>query len=358
LISPRPLTDAPQSPALVWSEWLPLDEPFPRDVPPSAAGLYRIRAAGESSLAYVGQTGRSLRGRLGSLRAIYGAQMPYRDPHTAAPALWAWLQIANLSLQVGTCTVTEPTPYRKALEAFVIAQHRQRHGASPRWNFGRMPRGFRMSSANNTALAAAGKVFRGGPCEDLLPNHEPGIGPLAPLDSDVEGLAWCGHAWSDWRPLTREKIVRIDRSTGLYRLRGGVPGLVYIGEGSIADRLAAHATKLNTQTRQGRALRAAAPLEFSIAADESWLPHQRQDVINPSIAEVRQSRRLIPDERRGPRTHPLLHIRMGSTGVPTIPTERKPGRPKDCRPLAAGGNSVGQECRPRYPKPRCRASSC
>ena len=31
----------------------------------------------------------TLKQRLGMLRGVYGEEMPYRDPHTAAPALWA-----------------------------------------------------------------------------------------------------------------------------------------------------------------------------------------------------------------------------------------------------------------------------
>ena len=54
---------------------------------PATAGLYRVRAVDDALLAYVGQTGRSLRERVSALRGAFGREMPYRDPHTAAPAL-------------------------------------------------------------------------------------------------------------------------------------------------------------------------------------------------------------------------------------------------------------------------------
>jgi hypothetical protein len=58
-------------------------------------------------------------------------------------------------LIVSVCPIDGDTPWRKALETVAIAEHRQQHGVSPPWNFGRMPAGFRMSSANNAALVAA-----------------------------------------------------------------------------------------------------------------------------------------------------------------------------------------------------------
>jgi len=57
---------------------------------PAVPGSYRVRRAGDArELVYVGQTGRSLRGRLGQLNAAHQAEMPYSDLHVAAPALRA-----------------------------------------------------------------------------------------------------------------------------------------------------------------------------------------------------------------------------------------------------------------------------
>jgi hypothetical protein len=42
---------------------------------------------------YIGQTGRSLRERINDLiRNSILERMPFNDPHTAAPNLWAWLK--------------------------------------------------------------------------------------------------------------------------------------------------------------------------------------------------------------------------------------------------------------------------
>ena len=187
--------------------------------------------------------------------------MPYRDPHTAAPAFWAWLQSAPVALIVSVCPVEEATPWRRALETVAIAEHRQEHGMSPRWNFGRMPSGFRMSSANNAAIVAAGRRLRGGATGELLPSHAPGIAAQGTLEPDVQAAGWCGHQWSSWRPINNQELSALEPGNGLYRIRGRTEGLVYIGEGRVRDRLRAHAAKLRHDSP--KAWRSLRPLRWS-----------------------------------------------------------------------------------------------
>ena len=60
-------------------------------------GLYRVRVQGRDQLAYVGQTGRDLRERVGMLtRGTLATEMPFNDPHTAAPKLWSFRDAAAL----------------------------------------------------------------------------------------------------------------------------------------------------------------------------------------------------------------------------------------------------------------------
>src|SRR4051794_35584208 len=77
-----------------WTSWTPL---FDRDSirsMPSGPGLYRIAVKGSSLLAYIGQTGRSLRERVTRL-ALQGLadSMPFNDPHTAAPGIWCYRRV-------------------------------------------------------------------------------------------------------------------------------------------------------------------------------------------------------------------------------------------------------------------------
>ena len=77
-----------------WSAWQPLFGSWAGPLVPRQPGLYRIRRQGRDDLDYIGQPSRSLRGRLGMLRGVYAPELPYRDPHTAGPGLWALQDVA------------------------------------------------------------------------------------------------------------------------------------------------------------------------------------------------------------------------------------------------------------------------
>ena len=269
-----------------WCDPVPLAEAVRGVSVPVVPGLYRIRRLGVEGWDYIGQTGTgqmNLRRRMAMLRGIYLDEMPYRDPHTAGPALWALLHATGTPFEASFCPVTGDTPWRKSLEAVAIARHRQRHGRSPTVNFGRMPRGYRMSSANNARVVAAGKRFRGGPAQETTDAHLPGHPPVGPLHADPTGARWCGHVWSGWLPLLPEAIAAMPTGEGLYRIQGCSENIVYVGEGELRIRLAAHAAKLSTSTAQGQALKKAAPLRFSAVA-ASWFRNQRLELETDLIA--------------------------------------------------------------------------
>jgi hypothetical protein len=248
---------------------------------PSMPGLYRIRRVGLRWWDYIGQTGTgqmTLHKRMAMLRGVYLPDMPYRDPHTAGPGLWALRQSGTQPFEAEFCPVEGTTPWRKGLEAVSIAVHRQEHGKSPTLNFGRMPAGFRMSSGNNARLVAAGRRFRGGPDETVTESHEPGVPPIGRLEGDSTSGSWCGHAWACWMSMGTKATQTLDSQDGLYRIRGSDERLVYIGEGAIRSRLLAHLAKLNASAPQGQALRAATPLSFSAVANSSWRRHQRLEL--------------------------------------------------------------------------------
>jgi hypothetical protein len=211
---------------LRWGGWRPLATASRDAEIPPAPGLYHIRRIGREDVDYIGQTGMgtmTLRKRLGMLRGVYGTLMPYRDPHTAGPALWALYHQTGEDFEVSVIPVAGSTPWRKGLEALAIALYRQEHGRSPTVEFGRMPAGFRASSSYNRRLLEAGRVFRGSPSEESDASHVSGIPPLGPLAGDPHGPAWGGHDWSPWIPLEEIPACRPQRS-GLYRIRGREPG--------------------------------------------------------------------------------------------------------------------------------------
>jgi hypothetical protein len=273
---------------LHWSDWRPVAGASRDASIPDAPGLYRIRRIGREDLDYIGQTGMgtmTLRKRLGMLRGVYGEMMPYRDPHTAGPALWALYHQTGEDFEVSVVPVEGSTPWRKGLEAMAIALYRQECGRSPTVAFGRMPAGYRASSPYNRRLLAAGRVFRGSPTEERDASHAPGMPPLGPLTGDPHGVGWGGHVWSPWVPLEEIAAYR-PQGSGLYRIRGRERGgLKYLGQGSIAQRLLAHLAKTRVPDHpQGQLLTAAAPLECSWVVNDKWLSHQRLELENDLIA--------------------------------------------------------------------------
>lgn len=120
-----PKNAAPSGLDLAWSDWHSLN-PTEGELStiPMTAGLYRIRHHHYSDLEYIGQTGRSLRGRIGALaRNTYKEEMPYRDPHTAAPCLWAIRQEDGPAFSVSYTSPPNASMdrKRKGLEAALIA---------------------------------------------------------------------------------------------------------------------------------------------------------------------------------------------------------------------------------------------
>ena len=246
-----------------WSAWQDLRGAGRDRRIPAGPGLYRIRrTGGEPGLDYIGQTGRSLRGRLGQLNGVYRAQMPYRDPHTAAPALWALRHRDGCDFEVAVIEVPGTAPERKALEATAITLFRIDSGRSPTASFGRMPAGYRISSGNNAQLVAAGRRYHGGP--DPAAPAGPASAPVNGLPgADPASANWMNWTWSPWAPISR--ACGSAAGIGLYRVRSSHhAGLVYVGQGIIALRLRTHAAKaLRAGHRQGP--------YFSGATEASWV---------------------------------------------------------------------------------------
>jgi hypothetical protein len=263
-----------------WTPWVDLETAFSEPVLPVEAGLYRIRRAGRANQEYIGQTGVGIRARVRMLKGIGRSDMPYRDPHTAGPALWALLHSTRCTFEVSCIPVEGEAPWRKGLESVAIALYRQETGHSPDVNFGRMPAGYRMSSGNNRRIVAAGKRFRGGATIELDASHGPGVPPAGGLDGDPRSEQWCGHSWSRWLPLSANRIAS---GEGLYRIRAREPGLLYIGEGSVSARIQAHLRKGANRTPTRQAYVLARAVEFSYVAG-AWEPHQRLELESDLIA--------------------------------------------------------------------------
>lgn len=281
---------------LAWTNWCPLISSPTDPAIPRLPGLYRVRRIGRSDIDYIGQTGMRLGQRLAMLRGLYAKQMPYRDPHTAAPALWALRDETGCDFEVSVVPVTGSTPWRKGLEALAIGLYRQEYGQSPTVEFGRVPSGYQASSSNNARLVRLGKRFRGGPAPEMtLESHAPGIPPVGPFGDDPHASDWNGHTWSEWIPLTGDLRIN-EKGVGLYRIRGDESHtLLYVGQGMVPARPLAHLAKLRVPMHaQGSAFAAHARFECSWVLNGTWLPHHRLELENDLIAAHLLNRGEIP----------------------------------------------------------------
>jgi hypothetical protein len=129
---------------LSWTEWQPFSNALLFKELPTNPGVYRIRATGIAELFYIGETGRNLGERLLDLRRnTQQENMPFNDPHTAAPSLWAWRHAENSMFECSAAPVAlandkeEARKRREGLEFYLLWQYRLEFGSSTRCNHGR-----------------------------------------------------------------------------------------------------------------------------------------------------------------------------------------------------------------------------
>lgn len=175
------------------------------------------------------------------LGGVFRDEMPYRDPHTAGPALWALRHSEGCQFEAATTVFEGTAVERKGLEALAVTLYRLDHNGSPTVNFGRIPSGYQSSSGNNARLVDSGKRFRGGPDPGVIAATE-SVPVHGALDREVTSPDWMGWQWSPWVPATQSSGAP---PVGLYRLRadGASSGLIYVGQGRIVDRIRAHLAK-------------------------------------------------------------------------------------------------------------------
>lgn len=213
-----------------WSPWRRLDAEedalaeFSTD-----PGLYRVQHDAYDGLVYIGETGRSLRGRLRALfRGIYDGEMPYSDPHTASPSFWAIVDRHGSGFEVAGTTPVIAQDYqeRKAVEDALIAVHRRETGTNLVGNFGRMPPGYSKSKARSTDVRGSRSD------DDTLRSFRNGVDPLPWTNPEaVRASDWMGLDWSPHESLA-ERAGDAPSEPGVYRIWDpeSVPPLEYIGE--------------------------------------------------------------------------------------------------------------------------------
>jgi len=259
---------------LTWSEWVPFDEfSEKKAVLPAEPGIYRVRPVNGDYLMYIGQTGRTLRQRLSELSKFWQIPelMPYNDPHTAAPSLWAWRDATGLDFE---CSATPlPTTMdartREMIECYFLWQYRLEYGSSTLCNFGRFHPNYRKSKDRSSRQ-------RGGRLPEGITNPAggPSLPPLRPIGSPCS-TDWMTLNWNELRAM--HKSPDIPRQPGLYRIISTEDeDVIYIGQSAnLRARLSTHAQKEWGTTGVAYSY---------VACSRDTLPHQLKEWENDLIA--------------------------------------------------------------------------
>ena len=253
---------------ITWSDWVGFAaERKTFSVFPATSGVYRVRITDDDGLVYIGQTGRSLRERVRTLcLRTLDAEMPFNDPHTAAPNLWAWRQTHGYEYEVSVAEVDLPGTDRLALECWLLWQHRLETGESTMANHGRFHPQFTKSENRKSGRRGA-----------RLPDGQinPAGGPsLPPLEANGQPTSpdWMGLHWTETAPLATERLSDAPQSPGVYRIIQDAQ-VVYVGEsGDLRARLRTHA----------RNWKSAASCSW-IETPHASLVHQRHELENDLI---------------------------------------------------------------------------
>ncbi|MCX6179170.1 MAG: hypothetical protein NT163_07395 [Chlorobiales bacterium] len=172
---------------LQWSEWVPLKD---RKLIPNLPGVYRVRAKGVNHLFYIGQTGASLRGRLAALSThTYAAEMPFDDPHTAAPNLWVLLKEYGYEYECSAAPSSDDKRERMGCEDYLLWRHRTTTGVSTQCNYGRFHKAYSKSSPRSRGIRGLRLS-----AEMVNPASGPSIEALL-LFSNPTDLDWMGLEW-------------------------------------------------------------------------------------------------------------------------------------------------------------------
>ena len=166
--------------------------------------------------------------------------MPWNDPHTAAPSLWAWQDAEGFEYECSAAPLDASQGGRRGMESYLLYRYRQERGESTLCNFGRFHPRYRKST-NRKENRRGGRLAD----EDKdNPAGGPSVPPL-PVIGAPGDHNWMGLAWSGKKPLDGENIRTLPPLAGWYILSEGASNdIIYIGQSSdCAKRLRDHAMK-------------------------------------------------------------------------------------------------------------------
>jgi len=262
-----------------WTDWIPLrSTQKKRKIIPTSQGIYRVRAERYSGLVYLGQTN-NLKRRTASLaRHLDNEAMPYNDPHTAAPNLWAWRKEKGWSYEVSVTETDHSRQTREAYECYLLWQYRLESGQSTLCNHGRFHKDYIKSGPRSSN--DRGRKLREN--EDRNPSGGPSVSPLHSLNKPMSH-SWMGLEWSPIKSLTIRD--NVPNYSGLYKIFNE-KNVVYIGETEfLFNRLGSHNRRFQEHT-----------YSFS-PLDPIILSYQRHELENDLIGNYYQIFKIAPDRQ-------------------------------------------------------------
>jgi len=269
---------------LPWSSWIPFSATSARfDSIPSEPGLYRIRAAKNNFLMYIGQTGLPLRQCLNEIRQnSLKSRMPNDEPHPIAPALWAWKDAKNYTYECSVTPSAGSEVERKGVRSYLLYRYRQYRHESPFCNFGRFHRKYQRSSGQKDG-STGGKL---GDKDPLNPAGGSSASPL-PATGKPGNPDWMGLSWSQQRDLKPHQVGIVPPQQCYYLIFDtGTHEVLYIGQ---SENCAETLFRLSKRSLEGN------ERQFSFYCDKKQLPaHNRKELVNDLLGNYLDTYYTIP----------------------------------------------------------------
>ncbi len=229
--------------SLNWTKWIKFSEAKAnRDKIPKVPGMYRIKPVGTDQIIYIGQTGRDLRERLIGHLVTHTLrdEMPFNDPHTAGPSLWAWANANGWEYEFSVAPINLDKPRREGFECYLLWQYRVENGESTYCNHGRFHKDYIKSKARSSR-------FRGYKLEETHPRNDAWGNSFPPLK--LIGIPTKSNFmelnWSTPQELNSMGLKDVPSNQGVYKIfEEDSKDLLYIGQSTkLLSRLKSHSRK-------------------------------------------------------------------------------------------------------------------
>lgn len=199
-----------------WSEWHPVLPTKELGGVCRGPGIMRISHTDVSGIHFVGHARTNLQQRVRRLGyELRNSEMPYSDPFSAAPCLWAMKNEVGGRFFVSWCSATD-ADQAKLLEDIYITLYRRATSQSPTANFGRMYSSY--SKSTNKEAGVQGAKGASPPRNSPIGSEKLDLSEIQP----VTGENWLGVSWEGPMELFPDELAGLSYSfpkeSGIFRV--------------------------------------------------------------------------------------------------------------------------------------------